>query len=247
MTDTVKLSHFAIRCLAAAVNYLAHAYRHLDRPYFVAGTALPDWMNVVDRKNRARRQRAEPIASHPDEAISEFAQGVIQHHHDDQWFHMGESFVQLSSQFAMDLRRVLGSELGHQSAFLGHISVELLLDAELIARDPQLLDRYYSVMSGLDPHTLQQAASLICPQPVTELVALVPRFIDERFLDDYAADESLWRRLNGVMRRVRLPPLPEAVIDWLASIRPVVRSHATSLLTPPDCLSPSGSQNGVRS
>ncbi len=29
------------------VNYLSHAYKHLHDPYFVAGTALPDWMSVV--------------------------------------------------------------------------------------------------------------------------------------------------------------------------------------------------------
>ncbi len=64
--------------MLSLLNYLAHAYPHLHRPYFAAGTALPDWMNVIDRKNRARRQFAEPIAQDADPDIAEFAQGVMQ-------------------------------------------------------------------------------------------------------------------------------------------------------------------------
>ncbi len=36
------------------MNYLSHGFRFVDDPYFVAGTALPDWMSVLDRRNRAR-------------------------------------------------------------------------------------------------------------------------------------------------------------------------------------------------
>lgn len=216
------------------MNYLAHAHRHLDRPYFAAGTALPDWMNVIDRKNRARRQRAEPVTAHADDDLAEFARGVVQHHHDDHWFHMGESFLRLSAHFSSQLRHFLDSDLGHQAAFVGHISVELLLDAELMARNPQLLSNYYATLYTLDPGKLQQAASIICPRPVTQLTTLVPRFIDERFLEDYATDLGMWRRLNGVMRRVGLPALPESVVEWLSSSRFAVAEHADRLLTPSD-------------
>lgn len=214
------------------MNYLAHAYRHLDRPYFVAGTALPDWMNVIDRKNRARRQRAEPITLHDDQVVAEFARGVVQHLGDDQWFHMGESFIQLSSRFAVEVKQLLGSGLGHQAAFVGHISVELLLDAELIARDEQLLERYYDVLRSIDANKLQLAANLICPRPFTQLTTLVPRFIDEQFLADYPDDRLLWQRMNAVMRRVNLPPLPDTVIPWLAASRKIVADQADDLLQP---------------
>ena len=29
------------------MNYFAHAIRFLDDPYFLSGTALPDWLSVV--------------------------------------------------------------------------------------------------------------------------------------------------------------------------------------------------------
>ena len=40
------------------MNYFAHGYRYIDRPWFLAGTALPDWLNVVDRRVRVRKDQA---------------------------------------------------------------------------------------------------------------------------------------------------------------------------------------------
>lgn len=211
------------------MNYLAHAYHHLDTPYFAAGTALPDWMSVIDRKNRARRQYAQPVTSHADPRIADFARGCLQHHADDLWFHQNPTFVSLSTQFAVELRGLLQAGMGHQAGFVGHISVELLLDAMLMERRPTLLDDYYAMLAGLDVETVQTAANAICRQPVTRLVELVPRFIESRFMASYSDDVLLLRSLNGVMKRIGLPPLPEEVAGWLASARIRVRQQADLL------------------
>ena len=53
------------------LNYLAHAHLHLDRPWFVAGTALPDWLSASDRPTRIHRDRL-PHGS-------DLAAGIIRH------------------------------------------------------------------------------------------------------------------------------------------------------------------------
>ncbi len=216
-----------------ALNYLAHAYQHLDDPYFVAGTALPDWMSIIDRKNRARRQFAEPVATHSNPLIASFARGCIQHHDDDRWFHQTEIFVMLSTAFAVELRDLLEPGLGHQAGFVGHITVELLLDSTISEQEPQALDNYYSTLQSLDADLVEQAANEICRSPVTRLAKLLPRFVDARFLADYHDDELLRSRLNGVMQRIALPQLPPQISGWLASARIRVRQSADALLAPP--------------
>lgn len=211
------------------MNYLAHGYRFVDDPYFVAGTALPDWMSVLDRRNRARSQAAQRWTDSSEPQVAAFARGVMQHHEDDRWFHQTEAFASLSTTFAVELRALVSQ--GHQAGFLGHIAVELLLDAVLIEDVPERLDAYYNALSQLDPERVQAVANRLLPRPVERLSLLVPRFIAERFLADYGDDSLLWRRLNHVMRRVGLEPLPPAVIDWLASARRRVRASAASLLT----------------
>lgn len=214
------------------MNYLAHAYRFLDQPLFVAGTALPDWMNVVNRKNRPRRQYAEPLLGDNDAAVAQLAAGVIQHHDDDHWFHQQPVFLELSSRFSIQLRDLLTAGRGHQAAFLGHIGVELLLDAALIERDSGLLSRYYEILDALDVRMVQAAANRILRQPETHLEILLPRFSREKFLADYPDDLGLQVRLAGVMRRVGLPPLPD-LSQWLKQARQQVYIRADELLQEP--------------
>lgn len=210
------------------MNYLAHGYQYVDDPYFLAGTALPDWMSVLDRRNRARSQSAMSWVNSSDDQLSAFARGVVQHHEDDRWFHQTARFTMLSTQFAVELRSF--QLVGHQAGFLGHIAVELLLDAVLVEEVPERLDAYYNALTQLDPIRVQAAANQLLPRPVERLTLLVPRFIAERFLADYADDQLLWRRLNHVMLRVGLEPLPQTVVGWLGEARTKVRQSASELL-----------------
>ena len=47
------------------MNYFAHALPFLDSPYFAAGTAVPDWLNVVDRRVRCRSRHARAFCENP--------------------------------------------------------------------------------------------------------------------------------------------------------------------------------------
>ena len=68
------------------MNYFAHAIRYLDRPYYMVGTAVPDWLRVVDRKSRVRSRKisAERDSLSGDEA--ELADGIQKHLDDDHGF-----------------------------------------------------------------------------------------------------------------------------------------------------------------
>ena len=218
------------------MNYLSHAYKYLDDPYFVAGTSLPDWMSVIDRRNRARSQRAELVLDDPDPRVASLARGVMRHHHDDRWFHQTEQFAVLSTGFAVELRALLVEQSGHQAGFVGHIVVELLLDSILSDDNPDYLMDYYAAIESLDLRLLQDAANRVCTKPFDALAMLIPRFLQERFLADYTDNDRLWVRLNHVMRRVGLPSLPESVISWLPEARDRVREVSSDLLTEPSNL-----------
>ncbi len=220
------------------MNYLSHAYKHLHDPYFVAGTSLPDWMSVIDRRNRARSKSAELVMDHPDPRVAALARGVIQHHHDDRWFHQSQKFSDLCSQFSVELRELVNDESGHQAGFVGHIVVELLLDSVLMENNSAYLDGYYAAIESLNLQIVQEAANLVCSKPVETLTVIIPRFTKERFLSDYPNDTQLCRRLNQVMRRVSLPVLPEVVVDWLATARIRVAQVASELLTEPEPIIP---------
>ena len=224
------------------MNYLAHAYRFLDNPYFVAGVALPDWLSVVGRQYRARSNAAkialadllrqvDTLAKDVDRApVGDFLNGVIQHHVDDDAFHQNETFILTSAKLSIALRAIHGPDSSIRSGFLGHIVVELLLDDTLSRSDQNLLREYYRVVDSLDRKLVCKAATLAVGKDVVGLDTWIDRFVKERFLEDYSDDRRLLRRLNQIMKRVGLEQLGDETLAWLAFCREEVNRLSSELL-----------------
>jgi hypothetical protein len=215
------------------MNYLAHGWRFAHDPYYLAGTAAPDWLSVIDRKTRLRSRTAADFTNDPDPILAAVARGVVQHHTDDAWFHATPAFNELSLQFAVEIRAALPGDEGFRPSFLGHILVELLLDATLTEDDLRRLDNYYTALASLDPAATELAISRLATRPAERIATLIPRFLNERFLYDYLDDSKLLTHLNHIMRRVNLPQLPTSLTALFPTLRSRVRARTTELLTPP--------------
>ena len=220
------------------MNFLCHGLPYLDRPLMVAGTAVPDWLSVVDRRVRARGKRARQYLDSPDPELRDVAAGIVQHHHDDRWFHSTRAFAETNLQLAVQLRDLLPGDAGFRPSFVGHILIEMLLDALWIRDDSSFGDRYYERLCSISPGRVQRCVNRITGQPTERLAELIERFIEVRFLYDYLDEAKLLMRLNQVMRRVGLAPLPPAVGQWLPEATRLVESRRRLLLSPPDAASP---------
>ena len=216
------------------MNYFAHAIRHLDRPNFLAGLALPDWLSVSDRKTRLRQRHLLEHLPHFEPAEREIAAGVLQHLEDDHWFHATTAFQQVTSGIGTEFRLVLPTAEEWPCGFLGPLLCELLIDAELARRQLDLLEQYYAQMSQWQPQEIQQLVNRVAPLPAQQLAQFIPLFIRERFLFDCVGDQPLLRRVNQVLRRVNLQPLPAIATKALARGRELVAAQITELLPEPD-------------
>ena len=212
------------------MNYFAHGRHFLDAPYTLAGTAVPDWLSAVDRRVRARAKRAARWLVDPDPVLAGVARGVIEHHRDDAWFHQTRAFVELSLQFTLDIRPFLPEDNGFRPGFLGHVLVELLLDAALIEEDVSRLDTYYERLDTVDPVVIAEAVHRVTTGRAAQLSRMISLFRHDRFLYDYLDDGKLLERLNRVMRRVNLPQLPPSMLAFLAEARQPVRERSRELL-----------------
>ena len=212
------------------MNYFAHGHRFVDDPYFLAGTAVPDWLNVVDRRVRVRRREAERHTAAADPRLSRVAAGIVQHCRDDQWFHATRAFAELSLSLGQLLCAELPADEGFRPHFLAHILVEILLDAALIAERPERLAAYYAAIDSVEGGAVQEAVNQISPRPIRDLGTFIGLFTRERFLCDYADDARLLFRLNQVMRRVGLSRLPQSLTDCLAQARELVARRKDELL-----------------
>jgi hypothetical protein len=214
------------------MNYFAHAAAFLEAedPCFVVGTAVPDWLTVADRQVRVRARHVRPAVDDPDPAVAALARGMLQHLLDDARFHETRAFAESSLALTVASRDVLGGEPGLRPSFLGHLLVELLLDAALIAEDRRRLDRYYGLLDAVDAAWVQAVVNRLAPRPTARLARMICGFRRERILRDYLEDGKLLVRLNQVMRRVGLFPLAERFRDVLPEARRLVAEHKAELL-----------------
>jgi hypothetical protein len=118
----------------------------------------------------------------------------------------------------------------HRPGFLGHILTELLLDAVLVERQPELLRRYYGALEHIEPADVQKIVNTVAARPAENLSVFISQFCRVKFLYDYLDDRLLLSRLNQVLRRVKLLPMDEQVLPVLCDARVLLRHHADELL-----------------
>jgi len=213
------------------MNCFSHAISHLHDPYFAVGCCLPDWLSACDRKCRAREKFAIKFIDHQDSIIATTARGVVQHHRDDDWFHRSPIFNKLILDFAVELRAVFGNERSMRPSLVGHIAVELFLDAYLHAEYPGRLEEYYSLVDSVDAVQIQSAINLFATRPTDKLVEEIARFRKARYLFDYATDSGVAYRINRVLQRVKLDQLDDRFVDWMPNARDRVNENAKELLS----------------
>jgi len=212
------------------MNYFAHGMRFTNRPYFLAGTAVPDWLSIADRRVRMRARRVAPHADGSATPQADLAGGVMQHLEDDRWFHQTEAFYSISGRLTGRFQDVLGRDTGFRTGFLGHVVTELVLDGVLIDANPKLIDAYYEALDSVDPHAVEDGVNRMARDKTSNLAILIPLFQREQFLRDYLQPERLLFRLNQVMRRIKLNPLPEDVADVLVYAWEIVKPKTGDLL-----------------
>lgn len=212
------------------MNCFAHALPFLENPEFMVGCCVPDWLSAVDRKCRVRERRAREFVQDSDPFVSAVAQGVIRHHQDDHWFHQTRAFAELNLEFAVEIRECLNGETGFRAGLLGHIIVELLLDAFLTEQFPGQLETYYERVAEVCPERLQEGINRFASHPTEKLVYYLGRYLEIRFLFDYLNDSGLLYRLNNVLNRVKLEALDDKILSWIPSARDRVYQRAADLL-----------------
>jgi hypothetical protein len=225
------------------MNYFAHGLRYLDRPYFLAGTATPDWLSVADRGVRLRERNVAEFVEDPDPQIAQFAAGVMQHLHDDRWFHKTRAFFEVTGELAALFRQHAAGDDRFRASFLGHIVTELLLDDVLREQYADRLDRYYQVIASVEPRFIEDAVNRMARGRTERLGMFAGLFVRERFLYDYAHPPRLLYRLNQVLRRVGLSPLPESNTAVLQEGRTIVQSRRRDLLPPQQFDWPAGDEH----
>lgn len=205
------------------MNYLAHSLPYVFdddalAPWRVAGTSLPDWLRVIDKRARVRKESLLALSEDvvADGRAAALREGAVRHHDDDHAFHRDDDFEALSHHTTARVR----ARFPHlRASVLGHVLTEMLLDAALMARAPTLLDRYYAAVDAIDAGVVTRFVSHASGRPVSNVDVLLDRFRRARFLADYQDDDGLLACVRGVWVRAGLGGVDDGVIDVIAAVR----------------------------
>ena len=104
------------------MNYLAHGYRFLNSPPKLAGTAVPDWLSVVDRKVRVRRRHVHEQLETLQDNDRCIADGVLQHLDDDDLFHRCPRFMMLEYELSETTRQKMAANPADVKAAIATIA-----------------------------------------------------------------------------------------------------------------------------
>lgn len=212
------------------MNYLAHGRNSLGDAWLLAGTALPDWLRMLDRSLRIQGDRATEVSTDADPRAAALARGVLRHLADDAAFHAAPAFLDATRRVA-DLLRPLEATLPRlRPSFVAHIVIEVLLDAEIVRADAGALDAYYGTLATLDPADVERIAARLTPAPPAGLARLVRGFIDARFVGEYLDDARVAHRVDQVFRRVGTERLGPELAPILPAARTIVAAVAPGLL-----------------
>lgn len=212
------------------MNSFTHALPHLNDAYFAVGCCLPDWLSACDRKCRVREKNAIPFVNDVDPVVATTARGVVQHHRDDKWFHQTPIFNKLILDYSVELRELFGNERTMRPGFIGHVVVELFLDAYLHARYPGKMEEFYELAATIDGEQVQSAVNLFASKSTDKLVDGIEQFLRARYLFDYDTDEGVVFRINRVFERIKLPTLDDRIFEWMPQARKRVYENAAGLL-----------------
>lgn len=217
------------------MNYLSHARELLDRPYAVAGTALPDWIAAFDRDSRLRSGGVLPEMADDGSPRSEILSGIERHFHDDAWFHGTAAFRNTVAEMARGIRARFPDlpRRRVRATFIAHLMLEMLLDGALMEADPALLPAYRETLGRVELRVVADVAGELAPIDPDAFHSLLQRFKGARIFDVYLSDVELTARLDAILVRARQSPLPEGFIDMVTEARPLIASRAKVLLTPP--------------
>jgi hypothetical protein len=208
------------------VNFLLHhelAARDLGRPESAAGAMLPDVWRMADRRARARGEGNTELetGAHPEPGLRAAAQGLAHHLRVDAWFHRAPVFVDGETAVRQVLRRASAPKIG----LFAHVAWDLCLDGALLRRrgTPRVLAELRESVASLRPvlhHRLASAHTLLPDADRALFEARVDRILDAivagPWVAGYATGLGIAERLDGLRRRLGLPPMSAADRESIA-------------------------------
>lgn len=215
------------------MNFMSHGKDVLHDPWCLTGTQLPDLLRALERRLRLPHDAVRADLAREDGPRARLAAGVLRHVADDEWFHQSQPFIEICTSLTQLFRIHTPPTTRFRASFLAHILTEMMLDAWLMADEPDFADQYYAALATIDAASLGKFVAHWVPISPPDVTRTWERFVSTQFLRSYTTDDGVAERANGLFRRLGLPEIPAQVITTFPEARVRVYAIAPSLFYRP--------------
>lgn len=190
------------------MNYLSHYFynRELDpqkrRHDFHVGVAIPDILSAYSRRVKVDWPLVEELKKQQG-AGQEFFLGVDNHEEADRVFHTGELFKDQCDRLKGALKKAGFKGMRVRSWFLAHILFEIILDAKIMALEPDLTEQFYHHFQEVSASAVSEWTQRCAPDCRADFEDSFQFFRERQFLYEYKRIDGLAEAINRVAKRAR--------------------------------------------
>lgn len=192
------------------MNFLSHYYfdKAKDNPYEVFGMLLPDLLKNADKTwNIHPEKKEEKFLSNLNQAA--ILRGWKRHLEVDKLFHNSSFFKYHQHQIKLAIKSgIAGSPV--KPFFLGHISLELLLDNLLIAEKLISIEKLYKLLMQVDESEIKLFLAINRILDQDKFLRFFNGFLKDQYLYSYAEEEKITYALKRICMRLWIDPFTPA-------------------------------------
>lgn len=206
------------------MNFLSHFYfdREVEDCYHILGTVLPDLLKNADKTIVLHPEKLH----HTDNRVNSIIAGWNKHLEVDRHFHSSEFFLEHSHQLKLLLRPVIdGSPV--KPFFLGHITIELILDNLLLTAGKVTANVFYDHLGDCQQDIVAEFLTFAGLKDTTRFFSFFEEFNRSRYLFTYAETQQIAYALKRICMRVWKDPFTP---DHEAAINTIVAEYREALL-----------------
>lgn len=205
------------------MNFLSHYYfdRNKNNPYEILGMILPDLLKNVNKSWNIFPEK-NPLVNSINAADIYLLNGWKRHLLVDKVFHNSEFFLYHQHQIKLQIKDII-KESKAKPFFIGHITLELILDNLLITQNKIIVDDLYKQLQKVNPTLLNNFLIQNGIKETEIFFKFFDMFIQEKYLHSYAQPENITYALKRVCMRIWNSPftlqqeksLTEVIITYI--------------------------------
>jgi acyl carrier protein phosphodiesterase len=208
------------------MNFLSHYYfdKNNENSYEILGSLLPDLIKNADKSWNIHPEKKD-ILIYDKIQHQQIIKGWKKHLMIDRIFHNTDFFFHHQHQIKLEIKKNLDNDI-IKPFFVGHISLELILDHLLIVKNEIVVNNLYLHLEKVDLNEIADFLKISGIEDTEKFYKFFDNFRRQKYLHSYEQVENITYAIKGICKRIWENPftkseeivLSNIIVNYIGSI-----------------------------